>query len=279
LTDLPGYDGESRCLRLTTDIEQTHDEEGRSVGYLGRAHPLVQRALERVRNIRFGSGDGLDRRVSAVRAPVKDPELLLTFLGRVMSGIGREFERVLAVRLGKRGVTQTYLAATEWLSFADRSKAIATPEIWEKHFAQWASPESAEVRDAARSAFAPLAEKFAREHRSSLEEERRRIAAWLKSRAEDILGGMEPAAVQLALDASTSSAPPSTRRQYGSPEERLAALSSDSSAAPSKRGEAETVLRLYRQRIQDLEARSALADPEIVPLGMLMLVPEGGRGA
>ena len=54
LQDLPGYDQESRMLRLTTDMATSKDLNGKSVGYLGRAHPLVRRALDRVRNISFG---------------------------------------------------------------------------------------------------------------------------------------------------------------------------------------------------------------------------------
>jgi hypothetical protein len=40
------------------------------VGFLGRAHPLVRRALERVRHLSYGGAAGLDPRVSAVAADV-----------------------------------------------------------------------------------------------------------------------------------------------------------------------------------------------------------------
>ncbi len=59
----------------------------------------------------------------------------------------------------------------------------------------------------------------------------------------------------------------------------MAELAGSARVSPRKRGEAETVLRLYRQRTADLHARLSLGEPEVVPLGLLMLVPEGKHGA
>jgi Mn-dependent DtxR family transcriptional regulator len=56
--------------------------------------------------------------------------------------------------------------------------------------------------------------------------------------------------------------------------QRLAAFCHDGSQHPARRTEAEGVLRLYQQRREDLDARLALGDPEIVPLGLLMLIPD-----
>lgn len=67
--DLPGFDCDDRGVRLTTRVEITEDEEKRDVGFLGRAHPLVRRALERARSLSFGSSSRIeDVRVSAVSA-------------------------------------------------------------------------------------------------------------------------------------------------------------------------------------------------------------------
>src|SRR5262249_50794052 len=54
LGEVPGYDADTRGLRLTTQIDLVRDEQERPVGYLGRAHPLVRRALDRVRHLSFG---------------------------------------------------------------------------------------------------------------------------------------------------------------------------------------------------------------------------------
>ena len=61
--------------------------------------------------------------------------------------------------------------------------------------------------------------------------------------------------------------------------ERLSAFASDSVQHPARRSEADGVLRIHEQRIKDLDARLALNEPEMVPLGVLMLVPEGTNGA
>ena len=58
------------------------------------------------------------------------------------------------------------------------------------------------------------------------------------------------------------------------PVERLSAFVAISKNVPSKCREAETVLRIYRQRMRDLEARLVIQEPEIQPLGLLMIVPE-----
>ena len=99
LADLPGYQPESRQLFLTTRIEVTRDAHGHQVGFVGRAHPIVRRALDRVRNLAYASNhdDGQDLRVSAVRAAVAQPTLLCTYLGRITSRAGRELEQVVAV--------------------------------------------------------------------------------------------------------------------------------------------------------------------------------------
>ncbi len=108
LDELPGYDQEQRLVRLTTKLDVTADDQERSVGFLGRAHPLVRRALDRVRNLSFGTSarEGQDPRASAAKAPVQDPTLLHTFLGRVSSRSGREMERVLAVQVNASGETK-----------------------------------------------------------------------------------------------------------------------------------------------------------------------------
>ena len=58
------------------------------------------------------------------------------------------------------------------------------------------------------------------------------------------------------------------------PEQRLAAFAADRSQPTSKRSEADGVLRLYRQRSQVLDVLFDLRDPEVIPLGVLMLIPE-----
>ncbi|NUQ77234.1 MAG: DEAD/DEAH box helicase, partial [Polyangiaceae bacterium] len=98
LDEMPGFDGETRTLRITRDVSRENDANGRPLAYLGRAHPIVRRALDRVRNVRFGGGNDLDRRVAVAQGDGAEPEILYTYLGQVRSRAGRELERVIAVR-------------------------------------------------------------------------------------------------------------------------------------------------------------------------------------
>jgi hypothetical protein len=59
------------------------------------------------------------------------------------------------------------------------------------------------------------------------------------------------------------------------PVEQLAAFAADPTQPVRTRSEADGVLRIHRQRLSALEARLALGTPEVQPLGVLMLIPEG----
>jgi superfamily II DNA or RNA helicase len=110
LDGYPGYDAQSRQFRLTTNIDVLSDSAERPVGFVGRGHPLVRMALDRVRNLSFGGAAqrNQDIRVSAVSGSVAEPALLYTFVGRVISDAGREFERVLAVMVTQKGEPQVF---------------------------------------------------------------------------------------------------------------------------------------------------------------------------
>jgi ERCC4-related helicase len=284
--DVPGYDGAARRVRLTTDPEVYRDAEGRTVGFLGRAHPLVRRALDRVRHLSLGPGGlaGTDTRVSAVSAPIAAPALLLTFLGRVLSGAGRELERVLAVRLDRGGAPQAMSDAAEWLPLAAPERALTTTGLWEQHFAGWAGDQAvhAPAVAAARAAFEPIAREFTQERRADLDRERRDLDAWLASRATALTGTTGAQFVQQDLGITeTASGPGATAATWmrlTNPAERLAAFSADGTQPRSARTEAETVLRLHRKRSDDLTARLDFRAPEVIPLGVLMLVPDGQQG-
>ena len=62
------------------------------------------------------------------------------------------------------------------------------------------------------------------------------------------------------------------------PEKRLAAFGSDGGQSPAKRSEADGVLRIHEKRKKILDALLDLGQPQIVPLGVLMLMPEAFHG-
>jgi hypothetical protein len=281
LDQLPGYDPDKRLIRLTTDIDVTADSKDQEVGYLGRAHPLVRRALDRVRNLSFGGmgSAGQDPRASAVRADFAASTLLFTFLGRVSSHNGREFERVLAVKLSRDGATQLLTAASEWSTLADPSRAIRTTGIWEEHFANWYDQALDAARNAATIGFTPLAKRFVDERKAGLKTERQAQSEWLKKRAEEITCAVVAVTArqgELFATDEDEQASAKTDSEWGGildPVERLAAFANDRSQRPQHRSEAEGVLRIYKQRVEHLERLADLRDPEVTLLGILMLVP------
>ncbi|MCA9030222.1 MAG: hypothetical protein KDA66_05390, partial [Planctomycetaceae bacterium] len=280
LEDLPGYDSKSHIVRLTTDLTVTSDGDGNSVGFLGRAHPLVRRALDRVRNLSFGGAAERrdDPRASAVTANVPNPQLLLTFLGRVSSQNGRELERVLAVQITENGEATVFESADDWRTFADPDKAIRTTDLWVDHFENWAQQAIETASAEASQGFQPIADAFLKERRDALKRERDQQVKWLQSRCDDITGTGRATHVQRGLfdepESTTARGPRAPWQTLDDPAERLAAYFTDRNQSTGSRFEAEGVLRLYEQRMKQLDALSDLREPEVMPLGILMLMPE-----
>lgn len=286
LDELPGYDAGTRLLRLTTNLDITSDERKNSVGFLGRAHPLVRRALDRVRNLSFGGAaqHGQDPRVTVVKADVPTPTLLFTYLGRVSSSAGRELERVLAVKIDSEGAAKFCESAEDWLFLADRQRAMKTTDVWRNHFQSWGEAAAQQAQRTAQTGFLPVAEVFIREWSRDLEAERSRHYEWLRQRTNEIIA--EPASLVEQLElfsftetVATQTSTPSTWASLSDPVERLAAFATDKSQPSRLRSEADGVLRIYQQRLAQIEARLSLGEPEVIPLGVLMLVPGGNYGA
>jgi len=284
LEDLPGYDGDAGIVRLTTHLDVSRDDQDHQVGFLGRAHPLVRRALDRVRSISLGGNlqAGQDARVSAVQGDVSEPALLYTFLGRVFSGAGREYERVLGVLVSPSEPPRFLAEARDWLNLARMESAIRTTDVWKNHFADWADHAADQSAQAARQGLSPIADEFARDHTQRLTEEVEQQKAWLARRAEEVTAAaVEPAPDRTLFDADAAPATPRPQwRTETDPQRRLAAFHQDTSQHPARRSEAEGVLRIYEQRMGELQARLDLHEPEVVPLGLLMIAPkEAGHGA
>jgi len=282
---LPGYDSDKRLIRLTTDIEITADPKGDEVGYLGRAHPLVRRALDRVRNLSFGGNSTANQDPRASVAKANEPTLLFTFLGRVSSRNGREFERVLTVKTTREGGTVLMTAASEWSSLANPGKAVRTTGIWDEHFKDWHEQAQDRATQSAAKGFKPLAEQFTDDRGKSLKSEHNAHKEWLKKRAEEITGSVVSVSSRQGElfrsdgDEGTSDTAPAEWASITDPSKRLAAFSSDRAQRPSQRSAAEGVLQLFRQRTLALERLMDLRPPEVILLGVLMLVPEVNHGS
>lgn len=278
LDDLPGYDHDARLVRLTTRLDITTDGAENRVGFLGRAHPLVRRALARVRNLSFGgaAARGQDTRASAVRADVAEPTLLYTYLGRVSSRSGREFEQVLAVQVSQGGESKLFGSAEEWQPLADPKHAVKTTDLWEKYFASWAPIAGENAGRTAQAGFAPLADHFVAARKQTLNDERKNQQNWLAQRVKEITGiSKSSAADQATLFEDNATPAPSVAEweSIAEPGERLAVFGNDRRQSSVARAEAEGVLRIVEQREKVLQSLLDLREPEIVPLGILMLIP------
>jgi hypothetical protein len=274
--EMPGYEPTSRRVWLTVHMEVTQTDTEVPVAFLGRGHPLVRRALDRVRHIAFGkeAGGALDIRVSAVEADVRQPGLLFTYLGRIVSKAGREYERVIAVRVAADGRCEFLPDAEEWTEWLGKTEATVTAGVWERHFSQdWATAMKQAAGEAV-SGFAPVAAQFTRARCADLEREEEDLNRWFKQRAEDIAGAQAVAGVQQSLFGGPALPVGPAWQTLTEPRERLAGFIADASQPHTKRHEAEGVLRLHKLRDDELHARMTLNPPEIVPLGALMVVPK-----
>jgi ERCC4-related helicase len=277
LDDLPGYDPGGPVVRLTTDPARERDDAGHLLGYLGRAHPLVRRALDRVRNVQFGAAAGpLDRRVSAARHEGDRPALLVTFLGRVSSSRGRELERVVAVRVEEDGKTAPLPNPADWEPLAAPQRAIPTSRVWESTFQGWGENRIEAARHTAEAAFEQIAAAFAARHSQDLEVEARELERWFEGRVGEVCGSeIGPRQVDLFAEREAQA----DWRTLARPKERLAAFATDGATPARARAEAQTLLSLFERRRADLDGRGRLGPPTVEQIGLLMLVPDKpGKG-
>lgn len=278
LKDYPGFDSQTRTLYLSKQLDITQTDEKTPVGFLGRAHPLVRMSLDRVRHLSYGgqTGQALDIRVSAIAVNDTEPSLLFTYLGKVLSDEGREFERVLTVRYAAPNKYTFYSDAAEWLAVAHSGEAISTAGIWEKHFNDQSMSNAALAK--ASEGFRSIARSFTDAHMAELEKEKQEIERWLADRAREITGTETPAKQEDIFTPGTKAGPAPIWRSLTDPKDRLASFASDKEQRAAARSEANTVIKLYGERLAALQARMNLKEPEVVPLGLLMMVPKARLG-
>lgn len=282
LNDTPGAEPESRSARVTVNKDVLFDAQKRPVGFLGRSHPLVRHAIDRVRHTSLGDGagsaGGVDPRASAVAGAVAEPTLICTFLARIMSGAGRELERVVSVNVSEGKPPKYSGDPHAWLAAADPDRAISPTGVWDKHFARWVGGAADLTRTAgiaAAAGFMATGQAFSKEARESIVTERTELERWVSERAADLIPGAASKASQPALfettqpkQAKPAPAPATT------PLAKLENLRGDASQSTKFRSEVEAVLKTYHSRLDRLNARQNLSEPEITPLGILMVVPE-----
>lgn len=276
LDDLPGYDKNSCKVLLTTDMEIMRDQQGNSVGYLGRSHPLVRRALDRVRSMTFGSPvASQDLRISAVQSLIEKPELLFTYLARVVNRAGHNLEQVLAVRINPDN-GWVLNKPEEWLPLADLNMAVRTTDIWKNYFSSWGLEAQGKAKQLASEAFAPIALQYVDEQTAQILSDKQNLDQWIADKSRELTGEISSSIEQISMfDAGSSNDNIAVaawqRLPHGAQRFELFIADRNYNKARNK---AHVQLRLYKQRMEDLDARLNKNIIEINPLGMLMMIPE-----
>ncbi len=274
LDAVPGLDGASRTIRLTDQLDLTTTPDGQEIGFLGRAHPLVRRALDRVRHLAMGRGAaGNDPRVSAIKGQAGETAVMFTFVARITSRAGREFERIIVARCAPDSEPGMIPDGEDWLGQVGGAEGIRTHGLWEREFVSWATGALDLALAVAQRAFEPMKEQEARERSELCERESARHTEWLAVRAREIIGDRVPAPVtgDLFEQGKPAPEPVADWARLSDPTEKLAAFHGDRSQPFHLRHEADTVLRIFHQRMDALAARRELLTAEVVPVGMLMI--------
>jgi hypothetical protein len=266
LDGLPGFDREQSVLRITRNRARYRDARGRSLGFLGQAHPLVRRACSHAQ--RLGDGD-CDNRVGVAFVDDATPAVLLTFSAEQRSTVRCEFMRIIAVLLPACGSAVEMAKPELWLRLAEAGCAVRGRDVWHELFADWVPGRRQDAEAIASNVMYREAARAAAIRGQSHEAESAQLQAWLRSRADDICGAYKPPTGELF--GATATGP--DWQWLEAPLDRLAGFAADGSYQPPRRREASSAVALFQTRSAEIVARTSLLPPVLCALGMLMLVP------
>jgi hypothetical protein len=267
LDDLPGFDREHRVLRFTRDRARLRDGQGRSLAFLGRAHPLVRRAISRVHRI---ADAAWDNRVSVARAVAGAPlAVLLTFSAELRSAARTEFRRIIAVLLPIGGDAVEVSEPAWWKDLAGTEQPRTSEAAWPTLFAHWVPNRQRSAESVANVAMQRDAARVMADHQKRAEREADDLRDWLAKRADDICGAFVPQTGDLFGAATDGPA----WQSLSAPLDRLAAFTAVANNSPARRREANSAVELFQRRSMEHVARAALSPPVLRLIGMLMLVP------
>jgi Helicase conserved C-terminal domain/SNF2-related domain len=240
LDGLDGFDCATGMVRLTHDPGRERDDQGRSLLYPGRAHPLTCRAIASIRQSRAG-------RVSVAQAD--EPGLLLTYVVEV----GTLFRTIVGLRLGVDGSVREQ---TDLLAFATPSLATLP---WPTGWIEAADPAAQAAADRQAETF--IATHHAKQQRAVAESQ-----AWLAERAVALCGPPVTVTGDLFAPAPDVASP----RSVADPAHRLADLAADTSAPRDRRDGAAEAMRRFRDLTPD---RAPLPHRNVRLIGVLFLCP------
>jgi superfamily II DNA or RNA helicase len=271
LDDLPGFDRQHSTLRVTRNHARFRDKKGHSLAVLGRAHPMVRRAISSVRRL---AGREWDNRVSLALADEGAPlAVLLTYGAEVRSSARVEFGRIFAILLPVSGAAVEIAEPECWLRLAASCRTLARMSIWQDLFACWVPGRRLEAESVADAVMLRETAQVAADHQQRSQRETSDLQDWLHRRASDVCGAFEPQTGDLFGAVAHGPA----WQLLPLPLDRLAVFAADDSNTPARRREANSIVELYQRRITEQAARAVLSPPVLRPIGMLMLVPPALR--
>jgi len=267
LAELPGFDRDARLLRVTRDRAKPRDRKGRSLAFLGRAHPLVRRAVSRMQRL---DAMGRDHRVSVAGIDAdRSLAALLTFSVEQRSATRIEHQRIVAIFVPADAAASEVVDPARWLDWPGTDCAAAVTEPWRSLFAHWLPARQPEAEALALAITERHAVMLAVARRRSVDRAIADLRRWLRGRADDICGrAMTPTG---DLFGAAASGP--EWRSLSAPLDRLAAFAADSTNAAGRRREASSAVELFQRRDAECTARLEWSAPILRPIGMLMLLP------
>ena len=267
LDGLPGVDLGRREMRYTRDHTKLRDRHGRSLAVLGRAHPVVRRAIScahRASDVKW------DHRVSVVRVDEDKPlAVLLTFVVEMRNAVRIEFQRVIAVWLPVCGDATEIADPEFWLRLAAPVRSLPVVGVWQDLFSHWVAKRRRHAESVASAVMKREAMRVAMDHQRRTDREASDLHKWLSRRADDICGAFTPRTGDLF--GAVAGGP--RWQLLSAPLDRLAAFAADDGNVAARRREAARVVELYQRRRIEHSARAVLSSPVLHSIGMLMLVP------
>jgi hypothetical protein len=253
LDGLPGFDAARCVMRFTRNPETWRDYEGRDLGYLGRAHPLVLRAIRH--------GCGLN---GAVAVGCHDYlALLLTSEIEIRVSHRVAFRQIVAIIATS---DRPPVEIDRWLAIGAPAPTVAAKGVWDKLFASWSERAQSKSNDLLSRIASRRHKAFVARHDKMKKQQTAQSRRWLRVKANIFCGPFTPSTGDLFGVPETGPA----WRVERDPLTRLILFATDPATTAAKRREANEVIATF----QAIEPASGMPGPVVArPLGMLMLVP------
>ncbi len=188
LDDLPGFDRARSVLRVTRNRAVARDARGRTLAFLGRAHPVVRRACATAHR---SNGERCDHRVSVAASADRQMAVLLTFQAEIRTTSQTEYRRVIAILLPRDGPAAVISEPQQWLRLGARPDP-SLGKVWRELFSSWVPARRREAETLAVAVTRREVERFTSVYQCAAEREQLQWQRWLRIRSEDICGSLVP---------------------------------------------------------------------------------------